>query len=138
MAREAKVREWTGAVVVGSVCAMGGEMIAARKRAWTSEDATEGHKWSDKNLLAAVEELKQLTTLPSPQSESEEGQKEPCVAVAEQSAEEKSDSAALPPVDEWLASLTETMNILLHAGTKFMREMVLQYSQMREDVVRYE
>eukprot|EP01043_Picozoa_sp_COSAG02_P009191 COSAG02_NODE_308_length_25072_cov_20.906925_5_plen_783_part_00 len=138
MAREANVREWAGAVVIDSVCAMGGEMIAARKRAWTSEDAAEGHKWSDTKLLAAVEELQQLVALPPPQPESEEGQKEHCTAVGQQNAGDKCISAAPPPVDEWLASLTDTMNTLLHAGTKFMREMVSQYSRMREDVVRYE
>lgn len=131
MAREAKVREWTGAVVVDSVCAMGVELIAARKRAWTSEDATECHKWSDKNLRAAVEELQQLIALPPPQPESGEEQNEHNVG-------KEYVSAVPPPVDEWLVSLTDTMNILLHAGKKFMREMVSQYSRMREDVVRYE
>ena len=125
-AREAKVRAWTGELVINSVCALGGEMIAARKRAWTSEDATEGHRWSADKLSAAVQELQQLITPPASQSERR-------AAAGEQNTDKNS-----APVNEWLASLTDTMKILLDASTACMREMVAQYSHMREDVVRYE
>lgn len=134
-ARDAEVRAWTGAVMIDSVCALGGEMVAARKRAWTSEDATEGHRWSASKLCAAVEKLQQLS---APLGGEEKAQQEDEAAAGQQGADKKSAPTAPQPVNEWMASLTDTMKVLLNASTMCMREMVAQYSLMREDVVRFE
>jgi hypothetical protein len=141
-ARDARVRDWMGAVVVDSVGALGGELITARERAWTSEDAVEGHKWSPKKLRAVIDDLRKFVAPAPPEAAaaaavpagSDEGREE--TAPNDDDAEEM--AAPLPALDTWVASLGDTIQVLFDASRKATKDFVSQYQRMREDVVRYE
>ena len=135
-ARDARVREWTTSVVVGAVTSLSGQFVAARKAgAWTSDDAVEGHHWSEKKLRGSINELNGLVAIPEPPAApiDEEGKEG---ALEEEQEEEKAPEAM--PLDEWAGSLTAAMKVLLDGSTKGTSEMVAQWRTMREDVVKYE